>query len=147
MLLTATAYNAFQQLQCPGVVRPCTREVSNLLTTKDSIRPIANVPVSVPCIVPRAAVSATTCKHSAAVRPCLSAYDSVSSCCIGRLLQLTLEVWDEGMPPERMSCVKSHRPSECQLVTTLSNCAMAKATKAAQQGLPCKRVVSDMQTL
>lgn len=47
----------------------------------------------------------------------------------------TQEVCEEGMPPDRMTCVKSHLASAYQCVSTFKDWAITKATNPATQGL------------
>ena len=53
----------------------------------------------------------------------------------GRRRVLTHPVWDEGMPPDPISLVKSHLRSLYQYVNSLSVCAITNARTAATQGL------------
>lgn len=48
---------------------------------------------------------------------------------------LTQPVWDEGIPPDPISRVKSHLRSLYQYVNTFSTCAMTNAITAAMHGL------------
>ena len=75
---------------------------------------MANVPVSVPDIVPRAVVRATTYNMTMLISAACSIAICMKQCTQTGLCVLTQAVCEEGMPPEPITLVKSHRPSEYQ---------------------------------
>ena len=103
---------------------------------------MAKVPDSVPWIDPSAVVRATTCIAGDTAQ-CLRE----SLCCTARIgerqhVVLTHAVCEEGMPPEPITLVKSHRPSAYQCVNTLRLCAMKNARNPAIHGLQRSFAVS-----
>ena len=85
---------------------PSSKIINYKLTTSENTRAIAKKGLFVPCITPRAVV-----------RP------------------ITREVWDDGMPPEPTSRVKSHSLVIKWCVNTFAVCAKKKPRKAATNAL------------
>lgn len=53
---------------------------------------------------------------------------------------MTVAEWEDGIPPDPISCLRSHRLSLYQAVKNLAHWAMVKATKAEMRG---KFVITD----